>query len=102
MGSVSQIGWHWYSRLARRLPVTLVTLGLFLFVINALMFWAASGVLSGFHVNGFWAALIGSLIMSSLTTGLQMLNVAPSWQYLVKGLVLVIAVYADVSFKKNR
>ena len=47
-------------------------------------------------------ALIGSLIMSSLTTGLQMLNVAPSWQYLVKGLVLVIAVYADVSFKKNR
>ena len=48
------------------LPVTIVTLGLFLFVINALMFWAASGVLSGFHVNGFWAALIGSLIYSAL------------------------------------
>lgn len=46
------------------LPVTLVTLGLFLFVINALMFWAASGVLDGFHVNGFTAALIGSLIYS--------------------------------------
>ena len=46
------------------LPVTLLTLGLFLFVINALMFWAASGVLSGFHVRGFVAALIGSLIYS--------------------------------------
>ena len=48
------------------LPVTLVTLGLFLFVINALMFWAASGVLEGFHVQGFTAALIGSLIYSAL------------------------------------
>jgi putative membrane protein len=47
-------------------PVTLVTLGLFLFVINALMFWAASGVLDGFQVRGFLAALIGSLIYSVL------------------------------------
>lgn len=46
------------------LPVTLVTLGLFLFVINALMFWAAASVLSGFNVTGFGAALIGSLIYS--------------------------------------
>lgn len=46
------------------LPVTLITLGLFLFVINALMFWAAAGVLSGFNVTGFAAALIGSLIYS--------------------------------------
>ena len=44
------------------LPITLVTLGLFLFVINALMFWAASGVLSDFHVLGFGAALLGSLL----------------------------------------
>ena len=48
------------------LPVTIVTLGLFLFVINALLFWAASGLLSGFQVNGFVAALIGSLIYSVL------------------------------------
>jgi putative membrane protein len=48
------------------LPVTIVTLGLFLFVINALLFWAASGLLQGFHVNGFVAALIGSLIYSLL------------------------------------
>jgi len=48
------------------LPVTVVTLGLFLFVINALMFWAAAGVLDGFHVRGFVAALIGSLIYSAI------------------------------------
>ncbi len=46
------------------LPVTVLTLGLFLFVINALMFWAAAGALSGFNVTGFGAALIGSVIYS--------------------------------------
>ncbi len=46
------------------LPVTLLTLGLFLFVINALMFWSAAGVLSGFNVTGFGAALVGSVIYS--------------------------------------
>ena len=46
------------------LPVTLLTLGLFLFVINALMFWAAASVLEGLHVTGFWAALVGSLLYS--------------------------------------
>jgi len=46
------------------LPITLVTLGLFLFVVNALMFWAAASLLDGFHVAGFWAALIGSVIYS--------------------------------------
>ena len=46
------------------LPVTLITLGLFLFVINALMFWSATGVLDGFNVTGFSAALIGSLLYS--------------------------------------
>ena len=48
------------------LPVTVVTLGLFLFVINALMFWSAAGILDGFHVQGFSAALIGSLIYTLL------------------------------------
>ncbi|WP_428416009.1 phage holin family protein [Methylibium sp.] len=46
------------------LPVTLLTLGLFLFVINALMFYFAASVLDGFSVRGFVAALIGSLIYS--------------------------------------
>ena len=44
------------------LPVTVLTLGLFLFIVNALVFWAASGLMPGFHINGFWAALLGSLI----------------------------------------
>jgi len=47
------------------LPVTIISLGLFLFVINALMFWAAAEVLDGFHVRGFGAALLGSLIYSA-------------------------------------
>ena len=46
------------------LPVTLLTLGLFLFVINALMFWLAAQVLQGFNVAGFVPALIGSLLYS--------------------------------------
>jgi putative membrane protein len=46
------------------LPVTLLTLGLFLFVINALMFWLAAQVLEGFSVAGFVPALIGSLLYS--------------------------------------
>ena len=52
------------------LPVTVLTLGLFLFVINALMFWSAAGVMNGFYVSGFGAALLGSLIYSaeSITT----------------------------------
>lgn len=48
------------------LPVTMLTLGLFLFVINALMFWSAAGVLDGFAVRGFGAALVGSLLYTVL------------------------------------
>jgi putative membrane protein len=46
------------------LPVTVLTLGLFLFVINALMFYFAASLLDGFHVTGFVAALIGSILYS--------------------------------------
>lgn len=46
------------------LPVTVVTLGLFLFVINAAMFWAAAELLDGLRVAGFGAALVGSLLYS--------------------------------------
>lgn len=46
------------------LPVTVVTLGLFLFVVNALMFWAAAALLDGLVVRDFLAALVGSLIYS--------------------------------------
>ena len=53
------------------LPVTLVTLGLFLFVVNALMFWAAASLVSGLSVAGFGAALIGSLIYSVLQLAIE-------------------------------
>ena len=47
------------------LPVTIVTLGLFLFVINALLFWAAAEILDGLSVQGFSAALIGSVLYTA-------------------------------------
>lgn len=53
-------------------------------------------------VGTIHGALIGALIIASLTTGLQMLNVQPAWQYVVKAIILVAAVYADVYFKKHR
>lgn len=53
------------------LPVTVLTLGLFLFVINALMFWAAAAMLSGLDVRGFGAALLGSLIYSVLQLAIE-------------------------------
>lgn len=46
------------------LPVTMVTLGLFLFIINALLFWTAATLLDGFQVRDFTAALLGSLLYS--------------------------------------
>ncbi len=46
------------------LPVTLLTLGLFLFVINALMFWFVGDILNGFRVTGFLPALFGSIVYS--------------------------------------
>lgn len=46
------------------LPVTVLSMGLFLFVINALMFQMASGLLEGFQVQGFWHALLGSVLYS--------------------------------------
>ena len=49
------------------LPVTVITVGLFLFVINALMFWGAASLLDGFNVTGLKAALIGSVLYSILS-----------------------------------
>ena len=49
------------------LPVTLLTLGLFLFVINALLFWLVAEIVRGFTVTGFMAALIGSVLYSVIT-----------------------------------
>lgn len=48
------------------LPINILTLGLFTFVINALMLMMASGVIAGFEVNGFWPAVLGSLVISAV------------------------------------
>ena len=45
-------------------PITLITLGLFLFVINALMLLLAAAVVPGFDINGFGAALLGALLLA--------------------------------------
>jgi putative membrane protein len=46
------------------LPINILTLGLFTFVINAVMLKMASGVIGGFEVHGFWPAVIGALMIS--------------------------------------
>lgn len=46
------------------LPVTIITLGLFLLVINALLILLASRLVEGFHVDGFWWALLFSILLS--------------------------------------
>jgi len=52
------------------LPINILTMGLFTFVINAFMLKMASGIISGFHVHGFWAAVFGSLTISIVNWGL--------------------------------
>jgi putative membrane protein len=54
-------------------PLTIVTLGLFWFVINALMFELASAVVPGFHVSGFLAAFIGAIVLSLVNLVLKAL-----------------------------
>jgi len=53
------------------LPITILTLGLFSFVLNALLFWAMTLVVPGFAVAGFFPALLGALVLSVLTWLIQ-------------------------------
>jgi len=46
------------------LPVTVLTLGLFIFVINGLLFWAVASLVPGFHVAGFWSGVLGAIVFS--------------------------------------
>ena len=55
------------------LPVTVLTLGLFLLVINGLTFWLAGATLAGFDVGGFWPAVFGALLYSLFTSILSWL-----------------------------
>ena len=55
------------------LPVTVATLGLFILVINGLLFWFAGSVLKGFEVSGFWAGVLGALLYSIFSSVLTMI-----------------------------
>lgn len=66
----------------------------------------ASCILGGTSTLGgegtVFGAIVGALIMQSLGNGLQMMNVNTNWHYAIKGLVLILAVFADIQFKKKR
>jgi putative membrane protein len=53
------------------LPVTLLTLGLFVLVINGLLFWAVGSMLAGFSVGGFWPGVFGALLYSLISWALS-------------------------------
>lgn len=55
------------------LPATVLTLGLFIFVINGLLFWFAGSFIQGFIVNGFWAGFWGALVYSLISWLLSVL-----------------------------
>jgi putative membrane protein len=53
------------------LPVTVITLGLFIFVINGLLFWAVGSVLRGFIVDSFWHGVFGAVLYSIFSWALS-------------------------------
>jgi putative membrane protein len=55
------------------LPVTLLTLGLFIFVLNGLLFWAVGSFLDGFRVTGFWPGVFGAIVYSLISWALAAL-----------------------------
>lgn len=57
------------------LPINIVTLGLFTFVINGFFFWLLSTFIKGFEINGFWTAVLGALVVSIISwTGNQLID----------------------------
>jgi putative membrane protein len=55
------------------LPVTLVSMGLFILVINAFLFWLVAQVVEGFHVAGFWSAFLAAILYSIISWALSSL-----------------------------
>ncbi len=55
------------------LPVTLLTLGLFILVINGLLFWLVGSFIEGFVVGGFWAGLLGAVVYSLISWAMSAL-----------------------------
>jgi putative membrane protein len=65
------------------LPINVMTLGLFTFVINAVLLKMATGLVSGFEVHGFWTAVFGSLLISLVSWILtSFINGQGSWEYI--------------------
>jgi len=58
------------------LPLTILTFGLFYFVVNALLLWMASGLVPGFNVAGFGPALLGSVVLTLVNAALRHLVAA--------------------------
>lgn len=50
------------------LPINVVTLGLFTFVLNGFVLWLAGALVPGFEVRGFWSAVLGAIVVSLLNT----------------------------------
>lgn len=55
------------------LPINILTLGIFILVINALLFMFVAYLVPGVEVNGFWSAFLGALILSILSVGISWL-----------------------------
>ncbi|HEY9379845.1 MAG TPA: phage holin family protein [Burkholderiales bacterium] len=55
------------------LPVTILTLGLFILVINALLFWFVASFVEGFTVSGFWSAFFGAIVYALISWALSAL-----------------------------
>lgn len=55
------------------LPVTFLSLGLFVLVINALLFWLVATLVDGFHVAGFWSAFLAAILYSIISWALSTL-----------------------------
>ncbi len=62
------------------LPITVITLGLFLFVLNAAMFGLVAALLDGFMVAGFWSAVFGAIIVS-ITSTIASWYIGPKGKY---------------------
>ncbi|HXX82627.1 MAG TPA: phage holin family protein [Casimicrobiaceae bacterium] len=60
------------------LPATLLTLGLFIFVINGLLFWAVGSWVEGFHVAGFWSGVGGAILYSIISWAFSAILLRPA------------------------
>jgi len=70
--------------------------------LDAIASCVIGGASMGGGIGGIPGALLGALVMSTLDNGMSMLNVSPSFQYIIKGLILLFAVWMDMASKKKK